>query len=273
LQRALGIDKGLPFWRNSGMGKNGADNDCWDRGPSGFPTTHWSLVAAAGHATGDAKRKALAELLGNYRSAMRSFLRNNMRIQSDKVDDLLHRFLADRVLETDLIAKVERERGKFRSFLVASLQRFVLNCLREERAKKRSPEKLESLDAIDVARQSATPLQEFEMDWAREVLGQAVDQMRDECRASARMNLWGVFEGRVLEPTLRNTEPVPYAALVAQFNFASPAQASNMLVTANRMFQRILRSVVGRYEKTPEEIDEEIQDLKRILTGSRREGN
>jgi RNA polymerase sigma-70 factor (ECF subfamily) len=254
------------------MTTGGTGEEFWERERSGFPTTHWSLVNAAGHGTGKEKREALAELLSNYRSAMRSFLLNNMRIDPGKVDDLLQRFLADRVLETDLIARVERERGRFRSFLVASLQRFVLNCLREERAKKRSPASLESLDSIEVAGQVATPLQEFELEWAREVLDQAIEQMRDECRASARMNVWGVFEGRVLGPTLRNSEPVAYAELMTHFDFKSPAQASNMLITANRMFLRILRVVIGRYEKSAEEIDEEIADLKRILSSPRRNG-
>jgi RNA polymerase sigma-70 factor (ECF subfamily) len=236
-----------------------------------FPTTHWSLVDAAGHGTGEAKREALAELLGNYTSAMRSFLRYNMRIHANEVDDLLQRFLADRVLERDLVARAEPERGRFRSFLVASLQRFVLNCLREEKAKKRAPGKLESVASIDVAATAPAPGQEFDLAWAREVLAQAVAQMREECRAAARSNIWAVFEGRVLNPTLHQSEPTPYTELIERYRFASPSQASNVLVTANRMFLRILRQVVGRYEKTQEEIEEELLDLRRILAAPRKE--
>jgi hypothetical protein len=55
---------------------------------------------------------------------------------------------------------------------------------------------------------------------------------------------------------------------VERFNFATPSQATNILVTGNRMFLRALKSVVGRYAKDGQAVEEELLDLQRILSSS-----
>ncbi|MCX5660655.1 MAG: hypothetical protein NTW19_13170 [Planctomycetota bacterium] len=67
---------------------------------------------------------------------------------------------------------------------------------------------------------------------------------------------------------LRGTEPVPHDQLAQGLGLKSPVQTSEALVSAKRIFLRCLREVVGQYVVTPEEIDEEINELKRILAGS-----
>ena len=74
-----------------------------------------------------------------------------------------------------------------------------------------------------------------------------------------------VFDGRVLQPTLHDEPPVPYNVLVKELGFVSPAQASNALITANRTFARVLRSVIGDYEADPADVEAELDDLRRIL--------
>jgi len=97
------------------------------------------------------------------------------------------------------------------------------------------------------------------------VIGQTIAAMRRECEAADRGDIWGVFEARVLNPMLHRAEVVPYRELVKEFCFLSPSQACNVLVTANRMFVRELRKVVGAYASSEREVDEEIADLHRIL--------
>lgn len=232
-----------------------------------FPSTHWSLVAAAGHKDHEQKRRALARLVGKYLPAMRTHLVLKKRLPPERADDLLQSFLVSKVLEQDLVARAERGRGRFRTFLLTALDRFALNQAEYERAKKRSPgDKLcrdAEWDAIDSA---AAPDEAFDVEWARRVLDQAVSAMRRQCEESRRPDLWVVFEARVLAPTLDGVEPTPYGELAARFGWASPSQGSNVLVTANRMFVRVLRAIVGEYEKEPADVDAEIADLRRILS-------
>jgi hypothetical protein len=249
-----------------------------------FPTTRWSVVARAGDVDDGVKRRALVDLLQAYQPALRSYLLFNRRLEPDAADDLLQGFLADKVLEQDLMPKARREKGKFRTFLLAALGNYLSNKLAEERRQKRRPDRLLHLGSgrdndegaaagiSDLRDPSATdPAGAFEVAWARRVLEQAVDGMRQECASSGREVLWTVFEHRVLKPTLHGDEPTPYETLVGQVGIGSATEAANLLVTAKRMLARHLRVVVAEYEAEPAAVEEEIAELRAIL--SRRRGS
>lgn len=241
-------------------------------GYAGFPTTHWSLVELANVKSSDAQREALARLIQLYLPALKSYLMQARRMPPDQADDVLHEFVARKVLEDELVGHADRARGKFRTFLITALNNFYVSQLRAEHARTRRPagsfipsDQCES----EVTDPGVRPGDAFERDWARTVLSRAVDWMREECRASARQDVWGVFEARVLHPALDEGDPVPYSELVTRFGFASPSQASNVLVTATRMFARVLKQVIGQYECDPDAIDQEIADLREILSRGR----
>ena len=101
------------------------------------------------------------------------------------------------------------------------------------------------------------------------MISQAVQRMQAECRASGRPDIWGVFACRLLDPTLAGARPMPYDALVERFALASPAQASNVLISGKRMFERNLRAVVAEYIADEDEIDAEIAELRQILSRGR----
>jgi hypothetical protein len=102
--------------------------------------------------------------------------------------------------------------------------------------------------------------------WARQVIDQTLRRMREQCDADGRPDLWGLFDVRVVGPTLRN-EPAPaYEDLVASFGFASPTKASNALVTAKRMFERTLRGLVMEYAGGDASVEGELRDLRKVLS-------
>ena len=103
-----------------------------------FMTTHWSLVERAGRDGGAATKDALAALLRQYLPALRSHLVVHKRISSHDADDLLQGFLAGKVIERDLVGQADRSRGKFRTFLLTALDRYVLNENRNRQAAKRN---------------------------------------------------------------------------------------------------------------------------------------
>jgi RNA polymerase sigma-70 factor (ECF subfamily) len=235
-----------------------------------FQTTHWSLVRQAGAQDNRAQREALTQLVRRYVPALRLHLVASRRIDTGRAEDLIQSFLLNKVLEGKLISKASRERGRFRGFLCTALDRFVANEMRRERAKMRSPEKCVTLDSGLAVADSSPPVDaSFDIAWARQLLADALDSMRRECERFDRPDIWGVFEARVLGPMFHNAEPVPYEQLVQKFGFRSPAQASNVLISAKRMFERVLRGLVGEYEKGDAGIDAEIADLQAILARSR----
>jgi RNA polymerase sigma-70 factor (ECF subfamily) len=235
-----------------------------------FPTTHWSLVVEAGNAR-DAKRMALERLLRTYLPPLRTYLVYTKGFRNEEAEDLLQSFIADQILERGLLQSAEQDRGRFRSFILTALDNFCINQWRFEKAKKRRPKRKVSLDeALTVADPTASPGDVFDLAWARQVLAQAIHLMKAECQRS-RPELWRLFEARVLAPALHGESPLPYAQMVQDFGFVSPMQAANAIVTANRMFARMLRSVIGHYAKDPQEVEEEIRDLWRkvsVLAGN-----
>jgi RNA polymerase sigma-70 factor (ECF subfamily) len=213
---------------------------------------------------------ALGELLMRYLDPLRAHLVLNRRIAPDKAEDLLQSFISDRILEQNLIAAAVPERGRFRTFLLITLDRFVSNNLRDEKRLCRSPgEVTPGEEVASAVARDPPPSSAFEIAWAREVLLQAAERMRDECLGAGRTDLWQIFETRVLAPTLRGAEPVAYEDLAARFSLPSAHAASNLLTTGKRMFARSLRGVVGEYIDDEAQIEEEITDLRAILARPR----
>jgi len=237
--------------------------------PGVFPTTDWSLVGHAGDELDGRRRAALDELLRRYWPALKAHLVIARRIDPHDADDLLQSFIADKVLERNLVGVAEPAKGRFRGLLVAALDHYAANELRRRSSRKRAAERAVSLEAHDQdCRWAAVapPDQVFDVMWARQLLHEVAARMKTECLAAGRESWWGVFESRVLAPALEGTAPLGYEELVARFGFPSPVQASNALMTAKRMFARLLRATVAEYALDSEDIDTEIRDLERIVS-------
>ncbi|CAN5351891.1 sigma factor [soil metagenome] len=232
-----------------------------------FPVTPWSLVGRAVNATVESRRESLGQLLFRYMPALRAHLILKKRFKPDRADDILQGFIADKVVAQETIAYADRERGKFRTFLCTALDHYAVSQIRHDRAKKRAPgEGVADIDeAPEAAHPDSTPADSFDVEWARTVVTQTMDQMRAECEKSDRADVWQIFDARVIGPTIRGEDPPDYETLVARTGAASPLQLSNLLVTAKRMFIRTLRDVVSEYARDEEELEEEIRDLRKIL--------
>ncbi|MDY0169246.1 MAG: hypothetical protein RBS80_22070 [Thermoguttaceae bacterium] len=237
-----------------------------------FPTTQWSLVARAGVDSTGAQREALGGLLGKYFHALLAHLVYGKRLAREEAEDVLQEFIASKILEKNLIGRADRELGKFRTFLLTSLDRFLIDLYRTRSAKKRAPDEARLVDVGDrqqILEATAGPSDVFDVTWARCVLAQSLQSMEEECRRSGRDDVWNVFECRLLGPLLHGSEPVEYDVLVERFALKSPSQASNLLITGKRMFARALRSAVAEYASSEEEVDAEIAELRSALAGSR----
>ncbi|MBN2292491.1 MAG: sigma-70 family RNA polymerase sigma factor [Pirellulales bacterium] len=232
-----------------------------------FPTTHWTLVGQAGKAGSE----ALGRLLGRYLPALVAHLVHGKRIAPEEAEDLVQDFVAGKVLEKNLISRANPDLGKFRTLLLTSLDRFLIDQIRAKNAKVRSPGDGQIValgEGEAMLEASPRNSDSFELAWARRVLAETIERMRDECNRSERMDVWNVFDARLFGPVLRGSEPMDYDELVERFGLTSPSQAANLLVTAKRMFARVLRAVVAEYASNDEEIEAEIAELKSILAGN-----
>jgi RNA polymerase sigma-70 factor (ECF subfamily) len=235
-----------------------------------FPLTRWSLVDHAASISREAGFQALTELLDRYLPALRAHLVTMRGMRPDRADDILQGFVAAKVLQGDLLARADRKRGRFRTYLLTCLERYLVGVVRRETARKRSPGQgmIENLE--DHAETLAVPgpsAEVFDTAWAREVIAETLRRLRSSCERDGKEVHWQVFEARVVLPILEDATPVPYEELVERFGFKSPIQASNVLLSAKRMFARTLKAVIGEYVSGEDEVEAEIEELHAILAG------
>ena len=103
------------------------------------------------------------------------------------------------------------------------------------------------------------------MAWARYLLSESLKLVEKRCVDTQRADIWGVFECRILRPLFEQCDPVPYAQLAKRFNLRSAKQATLLLITAQRIFGRSLRAVIGEHAKDKQGVESGIQGLKAIL--------
>lgn len=160
--------------------------------PQTFATTHWSNVLAAKQGDWSVAGPALEKLCRTYWYPLYAFLRRQGRHPHD-AQDLTQEFFA-RLLRRDFLEQVGPQKGKFRSFLIASLKNFLCDEWDKARAQKRgsgqailsltdqNAEELYSLEADPVA--SAEQL--FERRWALTLLERALSSLRKEYAAAGK---------------------------------------------------------------------------------------
>jgi RNA polymerase sigma-70 factor (ECF subfamily) len=161
-----------------------------------FVTTHWSVVVAAGRHSSPQAREALATLCRTYWYPLYAFVRRQ-GFSAEESKDLTQEFFV-RLLEKEYLAVVDREKGRFRSFLLAACKHFLSNERDRARAKKRggnqdfitlNVDDAESRYQLEPAH-DLTPEKLFERRWAMTLLEQVLAHLRKELVEAGKANLF-----------------------------------------------------------------------------------
>lgn len=227
------------------------------RSPRQFRTTHWSLVLAA---SADS-HEALEELCAAYWSPLHWHLRRS-GFNEQQAEDLTQAFFA-RLLEKRLLDVSDSRRGRFRTFLLTALRRFVVNEWKHGAAAKRGGGlKHVSIgtndgDGMVVACQhDLTPDRQFERQWAMVVLQRAFQELESEY---SKANNQVQFDA--LAPLLtRDNAATSYDELANQLQSTPGA----LRMAASRMRARLrelVRAEVRKTVQTEAEIDDEVRAL------------
>ncbi|WP_043584485.1 RNA polymerase sigma factor [Geminisphaera colitermitum] len=236
-----------------------------------FATTRWTLVLAAGtppdgsDQTDTSARRALSELCRAYWTPLHAHARRRGLSPAD-AEDAVQGFFA-RLLRLESIAGARRERGRFRSFLLASFNHYLADIRDHERAQKRGAHLLVPLDTTNtvfpVPPASAADLppdQAFDRAWALALLDTAITRLRAEHAATGRLPLFDT-----LAPTLStHYDAQPFSAIAARLGLTETAAR----VAAHRLRQRYRQLLCDEIAHTlarPEDIDDELRHLLATL--------
>lgn len=231
-----------------------------------FHTTRWSVVTSAGGQRSPATDEALSTLCQTYWQPLYAFLRRSGRPPAE-AQDLVQEFFAT-LLEKDYLAAADRERGRFRTFLLTLLKRFASHQRERDAALKRGGgQTVLSLD-FDSAEQSCrweladdwTPEREFERRWALTVLDRVLSRLAAEYHERGRDEL---FERCRVFLTGETAGP-SYAEIAAGVGMTEGA----VKVTIHRLRQRyreLLREEIEQTVASPDDVSDELNHLLAAL--------
>src|SRR5688572_2756908 len=228
-----------------------------------FATTRWSIVVSAGGRPDlPEAREALAALCQAYWYPLYAFLRRQ-GTPADDAQDLVQAFFVE-LLEKDRLAAADQTRGKFRSFLLASLKHFQANEWRRASAQKRGGGATAvSLDLGAGERRFALePVHEltaeriFLRQWALTLLEQTLATLRAEFSTAGKAEL---FE-RLKKHLGSEGERVPYRELAEELGTTEGALKVAMHRFRAR-WREVLRDQIAQTVAGPDEVEDELREL------------
>jgi len=232
-----------------------------------FATTRWTMVQAVG-VDAPESRDALEDLCSTYWYPLYAYLRRRGH-QAVDAQDLTQAFVAS-LLERNAVERADPAKGRFRSFLLGSLNHFVSDEKRRERAQKRGGDceilsinvdaaedryRLEPVDEV-------TPEAIFERRWALTVLDAAVNRLQASYERSGKLALFEALRGHLGadKTTLPNREVAESLGM----------QEGAVKVAAHRLrqqYREALRAEIAHTVTSSEELDDELRRLFQTLAG------
>jgi RNA polymerase sigma-70 factor (ECF subfamily) len=243
------------------MAPPGRSSDGVPRGTRSFATTRWSLVLSAGRDSRPESRKALAALCESYWYPLYYYVRRRGH-RAEEAQDLTQEFFAT-LLAKESLRVADPARGRFRSFLLASLNHFLTTEWRRRSARKRGGGRRplsfnvrsgESRYSQEPSH-DLTPEKAYERRWALLLLEQAVSKLRAEYAASGKAALFERLAG-----FLSGEKGVLYQQVAGDLGMSEGA----VRVAVHRLRQRyrqVLRGEVAHTVAGPQHIDEELRHL------------
>ena len=233
-----------------------------------FLTTRWSMVLSARDKASPASALALESLCQGYWYPLYAFVRRQGHSAHD-AQDLTQEFFA-RLLEKDYLQAAEQQKGRFRTFLIVALKRFLLNEWDKTRAQKRGGGHLfVSLDAglaetryRDEASEALTADRLFERRWALTLLEQAMARLRAEYETTGRK---AEFEHLKTYLTAERGA-VSYREIAAALQMTEGASRV-ALHRLRKRFRQCFREEIAGTVSNMEEVDDEIRYVVSLLGG------
>jgi DNA-directed RNA polymerase specialized sigma24 family protein len=251
---------------NNGAGNGNGHGDF-------FPSTHWSVVLAAGRSQAEPEiaRIALAELCQVYWAPLYSFVRSRGYSVHD-AQDLTQSFFAY-LIEHKIYARVDPRKGRFRSFLLASLKHFLADAFDREWTLKRGggqnflPLNEDQIaDAESLFQTHSVASNEdwiFDRSWAEALVAAGLERVSADYKGDKEKLFQ---ELRVFLTS--GADPLPtYAELAARLGMTESTLRSHVTRLRAR-YREVLRAEVRRTVDTEAEVEEELHELLHVLTAA-----
>jgi len=235
--------------------------------PAYFATTRWSVVLEAGQATAPQASAALEHLCRTYWYPLYAFARRQGFAAHD-AQDLTQEFFA-RLFTSDALRTVAREKGRFRSFLLAVMKNLIANERDRSRAKKRGGGTV--VLSIDVAaaedlfaRDTASSLSAealFDRQWALGILDQSMTDLRAERAASGNGPQFERLKRFLSAPA----DAAAYDSVAGELGM-TPHAVTMAVFRLRQRYRELVRARIADTVATAAEIDGEMNYLIELVS-------
>jgi RNA polymerase sigma-70 factor (ECF subfamily) len=240
-----------------------------------FHTTHWSLILASVDARSDDGKagEALAQICRIYWRPVFAFVCRKGYPVPD-AQDLTQDFFV-MVLKGKLLERADRNRGRFRSLMLAALQHFLLDAHDKRKARKRggnlkfvawdewmaaAPSQL----SVPIAAIKEWPAETvFDVRWAATMAERALRQLQEECENHGRRRVFDALSGALTA----EREDISYAALARELG-VEESGIKRLLHQMRLRYRQLLRAEVAATIDDPAEVDDELRYLCSALVAS-----
>ena len=219
-----------------------------------FATTQWSLVLAAGNDDSAEGEQALARLCSRYWAPVFAFVRRQGH-SSEDAQDLTQAFFT-RLLEKREIGNADRNRGRFRTFLLTACTHFLANEYDRAQAIKRGGRAvtIDIADAEAMLVERDTPERAYERQWAHTLLAAVLDDLRGEYVAAGNAHVFERLSSFIAEPDGSYAD----AARDLQMSLSAVKMAIHRL---RRRYRDALLARVADTVNSEAEVEDEIRHL------------
>lgn len=237
-----------------------------------FLTTHWSLIKDI--ESDDERNRSLINLLiQKYWKPVYFYLRRK-GYNNEQAKDLTQGFFHEVVLSRKLVQTADPAKGRFRSLLLSALERYLIDQIDKETARKRIPkEKLVSLDIAENwdlpdAVSESNPDNSYNYGWVSALLDQILSQVQAKCMEQDMEVHWNIFNDRVVRPIVEDAACPSLTEICEKYGIENEKKASNMVITVKRCFQVALKECVRNTVTSEQEINEELREIMRFFPES-----
>ncbi|WP_040351609.1 RNA polymerase sigma factor [Blastopirellula marina] len=230
-----------------------------------FPTTAWNIIDSlkGGQLASLDSRNCFVQ---SYWPAVFAYLRRR-GFQQSNAEDLTQDFFCY-LFEKELVGSYQAERGRFRTYILTLLTRFVSDRTTSRAPRQRRFENdlvpiscLAATHDIQLISGESSPEQEFMRQWARSVIQSTRNELRLWCQAQGRPDWYLVFDA--LNPP--DLSSASRKEAIAQSLRLTIDQVRYAQTKSEQKFIELLRLVVLEQVESENEVDDEIRSLRRLL--------
>lgn len=237
-----------------------------DPSGSNFATTHWSLVVAAGDGASPTAEAALAALCQAYWYPLYAHIRRRGN-DAERARDLTQGLFLD-LLSRDGIARAQREKGRFRSFLMKAADNHLHEAHRHTEALKRGGGQILVPFDTEAAEErlslespgSGSPDAEYDRRWAMATLQRVRQRLQAEFTGSGRIELFNLLRPHLFG----DLETVPYVEIARRTNLTVVA-IKQTAFRLRRRFGELLRLEVAQTLASAADVEMEMEHLLAAL--------